>query len=98
MSGWFGLLGDLLFNPFIAVFVGLLGLLTVFHARKLTVVGIAFPALSLIFVHQHGDEIAAWLDHFENPEEYRLLYNVALLLPGFSMLAYYFEHSGFDAR
>jgi Na+/H+ antiporter NhaD/arsenite permease-like protein len=98
MSGWFGLLGDLLFNPFIAVFVGLLALLTVFHARKLTVVGIAFPVLSLIFVRQHGDEIAAWLDHFGNPEEYRLLYNVALLLPGFGMLAYYFEHSGFDAR
>jgi Na+/H+ antiporter NhaD/arsenite permease-like protein len=72
--------------------------ITLFHHHKVAVVAVAFPLLALIFVHQHGGSFGALAHHFASPDEYRLLYNLALLLPGFAVLAYYFEHSGFDAR
>lgn len=98
MSHWLDLIWGLVSTPFIAVFIGLLAALTVFHHHKLTVVVVGFPILATIFVAGHDWDWGALAHHFSHHDEYHLLYNLALLLPGFSLVAYYFEHSGFDAR
>jgi len=98
MTEWLFLLADLITTPFIAVFILSLAALTVFHHHKLWIVGLAFPLLSLIYISGQEQGVGAWLAHFSRHEEYHLLYNLALLLPGFALIAYYFEHSGVDAR
>ena len=90
-------IGNIIATPFVTVFVLTLVVLTVFHKEKLWVVGWSFIILSCIYVIVHGGDSGAWLRHFSQHDEYHLLYNLALLLPGFALLAYYFEHSGFDA-
>ena len=45
----------------------------------------------------HGGNSADWLHHFNKRYKYHLRYNLALLLPGFALLAYYFMQSGLEA-
>ncbi len=88
----------LLAEPRIITFLVMLGMLTTFHHHKLLVVGGALPVMAILFVIGHEWNVWALAHHFSEKEEYHLLYNLAILLPGFSIIAYYFEHSGFDAR
>lgn len=76
------------------LFVGMLGGLLVFHHHKIPVVAAGFVALASVFLYRHAGDVAALLHHFHDPHREHLLINLALLLPGFALVAYYFEHSG----
>lgn len=100
MSDWLAILGGVLSTPFISIFLLQLLALAVFSRHGLLVVVLSLPILAADFVVS-GHPCGGWkvlAEHFGQHEEYHLLYNLALLLPGFSLVAYYFEHSGFDAR
>ncbi len=73
---------------FVAMLVGLL----VFHHRKNQVVGIGFAALTLCFLVKHGGW--GYVHHLTEHHRAHLLLNLAGLLPGFALVAHYFEHSG----
>lgn len=78
-----------MFGLFIAMLVGLL----LFHRHKLWVVGIGFAVLTAVFMWNMGGW-DVWVDHFREKHRSHLLINLALLLPAFALVAYYFERSG----
>ncbi|MGE4157974.1 MAG: hypothetical protein AB7F75_02625 [Planctomycetota bacterium] len=75
------------------LFVAMLGGLLVFHHHKNLVVTLGFLSLSGLFINHMGD-IHAWVEHFGDEHRRHLLVELALLLPAFALVAYYFEHSG----
>lgn len=76
------------------VFFLMLGALMVIHQHKLLVAVVGCSVVLLLFTIQHTlDEI---MQHFAH--ESHLLLNLSILLPGFSLVAWYFEQSGFDKR
>jgi Na+/H+ antiporter NhaD/arsenite permease-like protein len=77
-----------MFAMFVSMLVGLL----LFHHHKLPVVAIGFAILSVAFISHGGLE--HWMHHFAEHHRSHLLINLALLLPAFALVAYYFEHSG----
>ncbi len=84
-----------------AAFVGMLVGLLLFHHHKLRVVAIGFAMLTVAFtVHSNGIEpwvehfMEHWVEHFMEHHRSHLLINLALLLPAFALVAYYFELSG----
>ncbi|MBF0345553.1 MAG: hypothetical protein HQL06_15165 [Nitrospirae bacterium] len=87
---------NLIITPEFSSFILVLLVLMIFHKHKLLTAISGFTALSVIYLLRHG--IGAYLHHLAQPSEYHLLYNLILLLPGFAMVAYYFEESGFDER
>lgn len=80
------------------VFVIMLVLIAQFHEQKkqIFIVGIGFLIETIVFVSSKG--ISAWTHHFGEYERYMLFINLGLLLPGFGILAHYFEHSGISKR
>jgi hypothetical protein len=90
-GGWYFELSAYVMGMFLMFIEMLVGLMF-FHEHKLRAVLIGFPALSATFIMQHGGW--HWGEHFIEWHRFHLLYNLALLLPAFSLIAYYFEHSG----
>jgi len=90
------LIWNLLTAPAFAVFIIMLVALMVFHHHKTPVVVLGF--LILVGLYGYGHGWAGLAHHFSAHHEYHLLYNLALLLPGFGLVAHYFETSGFDRR
>ncbi|KJU81786.1 conserved hypothetical protein, membrane [Candidatus Magnetobacterium bavaricum] len=86
----------LIIIPEFTLFILMLLFLMVFHKKKLLTAVSGFIALSVIYFVRHG--AGAYSHHLMQPGEYHLLYNLILLLPGFGLVAYYFEESGFDER
>lgn len=83
--------------PFV-LFCLMLGGLTLFHKDKLKVVAGGFLAITLWFVWYRGGTMP-WVEHlFYEWHRFHLLYNLALLLPGFALVAHYFEESGASHR
>lgn len=74
------------------LFVLMLGGLLLFHHHKIPVVVLGFIALAAIFIAQH--DVVRFSQHFADPHRSHLLLNLALMLPGFALVAHYFEHSG----
>ncbi|KJU81467.1 citrate transporter [Candidatus Magnetobacterium bavaricum] len=87
---------NLIITPEFALFILMLFFLMVFHKKKLLTAISGFSILSLIYLLRNG--AGAYIHHLTQPGEYHLLYNLILLLPGFGLVAYYFEESGFDER
>ncbi|MBF0609382.1 MAG: hypothetical protein SFH39_13295 [Candidatus Magnetobacterium sp. LHC-1] len=87
---------NLIITPEFALFILMLLFLMVFHKKKLLTAISGFSILSLIYLLRNG--AGAYIHHLTQPGEYHLLYNLILLLPGFGLVAYYFEESGFDER
>ncbi|MBI1208314.1 MAG: hypothetical protein GC191_13645 [Azospirillum sp.] len=87
---------NLLSTTEVLIFSVTLALLMVFHHHKNWIVAVGFAIILLVHVDRIG--IAALVDHFGQRHQYGLLYNLAILLPGFALVAHYFERSGFDAR
>lgn len=79
-----------------SIFIIMLVMLMLFHHHKVPVVIGGFLILSGFYVFEHG--FFGIVHHFSEHHEYHLLYNLAILLPGFGLVAHYFEHSGFDRR
>ena len=96
MAEWITLIWNFLTVPEFMAFFGVLLGLMMFHHHKMYVVLAGFSALSAFYLNKHG--LGGYGAHFGHHEEYHLLYNLALLLPGFGLVAHYFEKSGFDAR
>jgi Na+/H+ antiporter NhaD/arsenite permease-like protein len=81
---------QVMFGMFILMLVGLL----LFHTKKTQVVAIGFAALSIGFMVENGGGLNTLGLHFAVPHRFHLLFNLALLLPAFGLVAYEFEHSG----
>lgn len=73
-------------------FVAMLAMLMVFHHHKMYAVGGGFIGLSLMFIAYKG--APEWVHHFAEHHRRHLLLQLAMLLPGFSLAAHYFEESG----
>ena len=78
------------------LFIAMLGGLLVAHHHKLSVVVIGFAVLGSLFVWKHG--LAHFGAHFMDHHRSHLLINLTLLLPGFALVAYHFEHSGASGK
>jgi hypothetical protein len=75
------------------LFVMMLIALMKVHHHKLQVVLCGFAALSIWFsLHHHS--VVHWGEHLMEHHRFHLLYNLALLIPGFACVANAFERSG----
>lgn len=81
-------LSILAFVLFVLMLAGLLR----YHHHKIPVVAAGFATLAVLFVSQRG--VGGFGHHFADPHRAHLLINLALLLPGFALVAHYFEQSG----
>ena len=77
-----------IFGLFLAMLSGLL----LFHHHKLPVVVGGFAVIGCVYAAVNG--LGGLGHHFIEWHRFHLLYNLALMLPGFSLVAYYFEDSG----
>lgn len=75
-----------------ALFFSMLAGLLLFHHHKLPVVVGGFSIIAIMFAAVNG--AGGLVSHFSEWHRFHLLYNLAFLLPGFSLVAYYFEDSG----
>lgn len=92
-------IGVVILVMFVAMLVGLLLL----HHHKLWVVIAGFLVIGATFVWGHGwteegvslsEGLTEFAHHFSEWHRFHLLYNLTLMLPGFALVAHYFEHSG----
>ncbi|MBF0318855.1 MAG: hypothetical protein HQL01_03485 [Nitrospirae bacterium] len=86
----------LIITPEFLFFIIMLFGLMLFHHRKLLTAASGFIVLSAIFIYRGG--FSGYAAHFLHPNEYHLLYNLLLLLPGFGLVSHYFESSGIDEK
>lgn len=75
------------------LFILMLVALMLLHHYKLQVVLGGFAALTIWFVMKNGG-LANWGEHFSDPHRIHLLFNLAILIPGFACVANAFERSG----
>lgn len=80
---------------FAVFFVMLTGLLF-FHRRKLRVAAAGFTFMSVLYIVELG--LGHYAGHLSEQHRWHLLANLALLIPGFTVVSYYFEHSGASDR
>lgn len=79
-------------------FLLILILIAQFHDQKkqINIVFVGFIIETILFIFFKG--MHAWIHHFGEYSRYMLFINLALLLPGFGVLAHYFEESGVAKR
>lgn len=79
------------------VFIAALLALVAFHHHKLPAIALGCGVMAALFIADHGwrQLVDHFFGHDAHAEERRhIIGNLAVLLPGFAMIAYYFEHSG----
>lgn len=81
---------------FYVIFLLMLAGLLALHRRKLTVAALGFLQMCILFIGIEG--LKAFGAHITEHHRVHLMFNLALLIPGFALVAYYFEHSGFSVR
>lgn len=109
MLGWQDNVPARLFQAFLLSLLGLVAFLgkpktndhpsfwQLMRSPKLIVITLGALVMSLLFVSQYAFEglLEHFLGHEHHAEERRhILFNLALLIPGFTMVAWYFEKSG----